>query len=228
MPRVQIHCYGCDATVPVATERSAEDLTRAGWSLARGETYCPRCAPAVLPAPKPATGAGDEVEASSDGETAAIPSDGAATATSPDREAGVIPATGEAAETSADREAAAIAASAEIARRSRPAGFTSSTLAKLPRPRFGRGHERGADRHRPRLGPVAAIVATTIQVPFRRPRSPVTSHSKVSSQTIVLFCLAAVLTLGTLGSNDFAVRLPGVIFAFAAGVSWLRDLRSGS
>ena len=43
MPRVQIHCYGCDATVPVATSKSAEALDRAGWSLAHGETYCPGC-----------------------------------------------------------------------------------------------------------------------------------------------------------------------------------------
>lgn len=210
MPRVQIHCYGCDATVPVATATSAADVTRAGWSLIRGETYCPACAPAVPPSPEApgdagdgatSTGAGDDADASSDGEAAAI---------------------------SPDREAAAIAASAEIARRSRPAGFASATLARIPRPRLGKGHGHGAERQLPRLRPVAALVATTLQVPFRRPRAPVTSHSKVSAQTVVLFCLAAALTLGTLGSNDFAVRLPGVILSLAAGVSWLHDLRSGS
>jgi len=211
MSRVQIHCYGCDATVPVATASSAEDLSRAGWSLARGETYCPTCAPAVPPSPEaPAgpgdavtsTGAGDDVEASPDGEAAAI---------------------------SPDREAAAIAASADIARRSRPAGSAASTLARIPRPRLGRGHEkRAAERQRPRLRTAAALVSTTLLAPFRRPRTPLTSHSKLSSQTIVLFCLAAALTLGTLGSNDFAVRLPAVIVSVAAGMSWLRDLRSAA
>lgn len=211
MSRVQIHCYGCDATVPVATASSAEDLSRAGWSLARGETYCPTCAPAVPPSPEaPAgpgdavtsTGAGDDVEASPDGEAAAI---------------------------SPDREAAAIAASADIARRSQPAGSAASTLARIPRPRLGRGHEkRAAERQRPRLRTAAALVSTTLLAPFRRPRTPLTSHSKLSSQTIVLFCLAAALTLGTLGSNDFAVRLPAVIVSVAAGMSWLRDLRSAA
>jgi hypothetical protein len=192
MSRVQIHCYGCDATVPVATASSAEDLSRAGWSLARGETYCPACAPAVPPAPEAPAG----------------PDDGAI---------------------SADREAAAIAASADIAMRSRPARSASRTLARIRRPRLGRGREkRAAQRRRPRLRTVAARVATTLQAPLRRPRAPVTSHSKVSSLTIVLFCLAAALTLGTLGSNVFAVRLPGVIFSFAAGMSWLRDLRSAT
>jgi len=220
MSRVQIHCYGCDATVPVATASSAEDLSRAGWSLARGETYCPTCAPAVPPSPEaPAgpgdavtsTGAGDDVEASPDGEAAAISPDGEAAAISP------------------DREAAAIAASADIARRSRPAGSAASTLARIPRPRLGRGHEkRAAERQRPRLRTAAALVSTTLLAPFRRPRTPLTSHSKLSSQTIVLFCLAAALTLGTLGSNDFAVRLPAVIVSVAAGMSWLRDLRSAA
>jgi len=220
MSRVQIHCYGCDATVPVATASSAEDLSRAGWSLARGETYCPTCAPAVPPSPEaPAgpgdavtsTGAGDDVEASPDGEAAAISPDGEAAAISP------------------DREAAAIAASADIARRSQPAGSAASTLARIPRPRLGRGHEkRAAERQRPRLRTAAAPVSTTLLAPFRRPRTPLTSHSKLSSQTIVLFCLAAALTLGTLGSNDFAVRLPAVIVSVAAGMSWLRDLRSAA
>jgi len=157
------------------------------------------------------TGAGDDVEASPDGEAAAISPDGEAAAISP------------------DREAAAIAASADIARRSRPAGSAASTLARIPRPRLGRGHEkRAAERQRPRLRTAAALVSTTLLAPFRRPRTPLTSHSKLSSQTIVLFCLAAALTLGTLGSNDFAVRLPAVIVSVAAGMSWLRDLRSAA
>jgi hypothetical protein len=224
MSRVQIHCYGCDATVPVATATSAEDLSRAGWSLARGETYCPACAPAVLPSPEAPTGAGDAVtptgETSPGCDAAAISPGGQAAATPPD---------GVAAPISPDREAAAIAASADIARRWRAGGSAASMLATIRRPRLGRGHEKhGPERHGPRLRPVAALVATRLQATFSRPRRPVTSHSKVSSQTIALFCLAAALTLGTLGSNDFALRLPGVILAFAAGMSWLRDLRSAS
>jgi hypothetical protein len=237
MPRVQIHCYGCDATVPVATDRSAEDLSRAGWSLARGETYCQKCAPAAAPAPAQPSGAGDDAEASSAGEVAAISPDGEVATTSRSGQAPSISSDGELAATfpsgeapsiSSDREAAAIAASAEIAKQSLPSGLASSTLARIPRPRLPGGYERGAERHLPRLRPVAAVVVTTLQLPFRRPRAPVTSHSKVSSQTIVLFCLAAVLTLATLGSNAFALRLPGVIFSFAAGLSWLHDLRSGA
>ncbi len=226
MPRVQIHCYGCDATVPVGTDRSAEDLSRAGWSLARGETYCPKCAPVAVAAPASPTDTGNDV-APCDGDDAAR-SDGKDAAISPGSKTAAISPSSEAPATSPDREAAAIAASAEIAKQSRPAGLASSTLARISRPRFAKRHDPGAEWHLPRLRPVAALVATTLQVPFRRPRTPVTSHSKVSSQTIVLFCLAAALTLGTLGSNDFAVRLPGVIFSFAAGVSWLHDLRSGS
>ena len=69
-------------------------------------------------------------------------------------------------------------------------------------------------------------MVSALQLPFRRTHAPVTSRSKVSSQTIVLFCIAAGLTLATLGSEHMAIRLPGVLFSFAAGVSWLRDLRS--
>ncbi len=237
MPRVQIHCYGCDATVPVATDRSAEDLSRAGWSLARGETYCPKCAPAVAPAVAQPSRPGDDADASSASEVATSSPNGKVAATSTSTEAptissdGKIAATspsGEAPSISSDREAAAIAASAEIAKQSLPSGLASSTLARIPRPRFPGGGERGAERPVPRLRPVAAVLVTTLQLPFRRPRGPVTSHSKVSSQTIALFCLAAVLTLATLGSNAFALRLPGVIFSFAAGLSWLHDLRSGA
>ncbi len=70
-----------------------------------------------------------------------------------------------------------------------------------------------------------AVVAK-LGLPFRKPRARVTSHSKVTTQTIVLFGLATVLTLTTLGSNVLALRLPGVVFAFAAGLSWLHDLRA--
>ena len=228
MPRVQIHCYGCDATVPVATDRSAEDLSRAGWSLVRGETYCQKCAPAAPPAPAQPSGAGDDAEASSASEVAATSPSSEAPSVSPEGEVATTSPTGEAPSISSEREAAAIAASAEIAKQSLPSGLAASTLARIPRPRFAKGHERGVERPLPRLRPVAAVLVTTLQLPFRRPRAPVTSHSKVSSQTIVLFCLAAALTLATLGSNAFAVRLPGVIFSFAAGLSWLHDLRSGS
>jgi len=220
MSRVQIHCYGCDATVPVATASSAEDLSRAGWSLARGETYCPTCAPAVPPSPEAPAGPGDAVTSTGPGDAVTSTGAGDDVEASPDGEAAAI---------SPDREAAAIAASADIARRSRPAGSAASTLARIPRPRLGRGHEkRAAERQRPRLRTAAALVSTTLLAPFRRPRTPLTSHSKLSSQTIVLFCLAAALTLGTLGSNDFAVRLPAVIVSVAAGMSWLRDLRSAA
>jgi hypothetical protein len=190
MPRVQIHCYGCDATVPVATARSTEDLSRAGWWLAGGETYCPVCAPARVPTVP--TGPGENVEASS--------GDGAATT----------------------------AASDDLAKPSPRAGFASSVLGGISWPRFPRAGKRAAERHLPRLRPAATLVVTAMALPFRRPRAPLSAHSQVSSQTIVLFCLAAVLTLATLGSNDMAVRLPGVVCAFAAGLSWLHDLRSRS
>ena len=69
------------------------------------------------------------------------------------------------------------------------------------------------------------MALTALQLPFRGSPAPVTSRSKLSAPTIVLFCIAAALTLTTLGSEHMAIRLPGVLFAFAAGVSWLRDLR---
>jgi hypothetical protein len=173
MPRVQIHCYGCDATVPVATDKSTEDLNRAGWSLAHGETYCPKCAPARASSPVASADAG-----------------------------------GDAAEAGDD-----------IAR---------TVLSRIPWPRSGRDDEDGAVRRLPRLRPLAGVVVTALQLSFRRSRAPVTSRSKVSSPTIVLFCIAAALTLATLGSEHMAIRLPGVLFSFAAGASWLRDLRSSA
>lgn len=175
MPRVQIHCYGCSATVSVATARSTEDLRRAGWSLLKGETYCPACAPAQVPAGAVSVGADEEL--------AALPEQD-------------------------DTE---------------PEG--ASVVARIKWPRFGRS--ASIERRRPLLRPAAAVVATTLQ-PLRNSNAPVTSHSKVSSRTIALFCIAAVLTLATLGSNELLLRLPGVVIAFAAGLSWLRDLRSDS
>jgi hypothetical protein len=44
MPRVQIHCYGCDARVPVGDDRMEADLREAGWTVSHGETYCHMCA----------------------------------------------------------------------------------------------------------------------------------------------------------------------------------------
>ncbi len=216
MPRVQIHCYGCHATVAVATSRSTEDLDRAGWSLVQGETYCPKCAPARVPAGVAAKGSGDGL-ADGDG-------DGAGSHGATDR--------GSAAPAAALPEGVpAMSASApgRPEARSAVAGFAASIAGAVRLPGLiHRFHERGPEPHLQRLRPVATAVATTLQLPFRKPRARVTSHSKVTTQTIVLFCLAAALTLATLGSNDLAVRLPGVVFAFAAGLSWLRDLRSSS
>ena len=193
MPRVQIHCYGCDATVPVATAKSAEDLNRAGWSLANGETYCPRCAPARVPSPVPSADSG------ADGSEAGAELAGAG---------------GDIAGAGAELEASA-------------PGLAASLLARLPRPGSGRDGQ-GTGRHLTRLRPVVAVALSALQLPFRRTHAPVTSRSKVSSQTIVLFCIAAALTLATLGSEHMAIRLPGVLFSFAAGVSWLHDLRSSA
>jgi hypothetical protein len=184
MPRVQIHCWGCDATVPVATSKSAEDLDRAGWSLARGETYCPNCAPERVPAPAASADAGDDLVEASD----------------------------HAAGTDDDLEPSSNSGAARV-------------LARIPWPRSGRGDGDAPERRLPRLKPVLGVAVTALQLPFRRSPAPVTSRSKVSSQTIVLFCIAAALTVSTLGSEHMAIRLPGVLFAFAAGVSWLRDLR---
>ena len=190
MPRVQIHCYGCDATVPVATAKSSEDLNRAGWSLAHGETYCPKCARARVPAVLASSQAGDDI---------------------------------------ADGDDATATAGDELeAKRSLRAGLAASTLARISWPRFGRGGEGSPERHLPRLRPVAAVMLSALQLPFRRSHAPVTSRSKLSSPTIVLFCVAAALTLATLGSEHMAIRLPGVLFSFAAGVSWLHDLRRSS
>jgi hypothetical protein len=182
MPRVQIHCYGCDATVPVATSKSAEDLDGAGWSLAKGETYCPKCAPERAPSPVASAG-DDSVEAS-------------------DHAAGA----GDDLESSSS-------------------GAMAGVLARISWPRFGRGDGDSSERRLPRLKPVLTVAVTAMRLPFQRSPAPVTSRSKVSSQTIVLFCIATALTLTTLGSEHMAIRLPGVLFAFAAGASWLRDLR---
>jgi hypothetical protein len=201
MPRVQIHCYGCDATVPVAMAKSTEDLNRAGWSLAQGETYCPKCAPARAPSPVASTD-DDAAEASDDGAGA-----------------------GHDLEASANGVAASIAGGDHTADRPPRPGAAASLLARIPRPGSGRDGETAPERRLPGLRPLAAVVLTAVQLPFRRGPAPVTSRSKVSSQTIVLFCIAAALTLSTLGSEHMAIRLPGVLFSFAAGVSWLRDLR---
>lgn len=44
MSLVRIHCYGCIHTVLVDEGASSRGLTIAGWSLSKGETYCPQCA----------------------------------------------------------------------------------------------------------------------------------------------------------------------------------------
>jgi hypothetical protein len=44
MGMVRIHCWGCSKSVTVDEHASAEGLTRAGWALAHGETYCEQCA----------------------------------------------------------------------------------------------------------------------------------------------------------------------------------------
>ena len=67
MPRVQIYCYGCSATVSVATTRSADDLSRAGWSLVKGETYCSRCGEAHAPPQDASAGDSGEGAASQSG-----------------------------------------------------------------------------------------------------------------------------------------------------------------
>jgi hypothetical protein len=187
MSRVQIHCYGCDATVPVAADKSAEDLSHAGWSLVHGETYCRICAPARVPAP--AVPAGEQ-------------SDSAPSTESP--------------------------AGFERARKWPVGAGVFTSLAETVRWRLGRTGGGGGERRAAHSRPAAAAFRSTLQLPFRKGHDPVTSHSKVTSQTIALFCIAAVLTLATLGSNDFAVRLPGVVFSFAAGLSWLHDLRQRS
>jgi hypothetical protein len=191
MPRVQIHCYGCDATVPVATARSSEDLRRAGWSLHKGETYCPKCAPERVPP------------------NAVSAVDGEDIAASPERPPPESPR-----------------AIRRFAKRRIPAGDAASVLARIKWPRFGR--TTATERRLGPLKPPAAVVMTTLQVPFRKPHTPVTSHSSVTPQTIALFCIAVVLTLATLGSNDLIVRLPAVACSLAAGLSWLHDLRSRS
>jgi hypothetical protein len=198
MPRVQIHCYGCDATVPVATAKSAEDLNRAGWSLAHGETYCPQCAPARVPSPASSPGAGDEAPETG-GESAQAGENGTEAGNGPE-----------------DPSSKGLTGAARV-------------LARIPRPGSGR-----EDRHRPEprlprgraaATAVGGLVLSAVQLPFRGGHAPATSRSKVSSQTVVLFCIAVALTLTTLGSEHMAIRLPGVLFSFAAGLSWLRDLR---
>src|SRR5271157_88929 len=134
MPRVQIHCYGCDATVAVATSRSTDDLDRAGWSLVKGETYCPKCAPERVPAGVAAKGSGDDL-ADYDGEGAG--SDG-----SSDRAPASLTATLEG--------APAVAASAleAPAGRSPAAGFAASIAGVVRLPGFLKHfRERGAEPH---------------------------------------------------------------------------------
>jgi hypothetical protein len=206
MPRVQIHCYGCDATVPVATDKSAEDLNRAGWSLAQGETYCPKCAPVRAPVAVAASQAADDLA-------------GAGTEDGEARD-GIEPASG--------GGPVAIAGGGQEAERTLRGRLAASTLARIPLPKFGRGEDRAAKRRLPPLRPAATLLVTTLRFPFKRTHGAVTSRSKVSSQTIVLFCVAVALTLATLGSEHQAIRLPGVLFSFAAGLSWLHDLRSSS
>jgi hypothetical protein len=46
MGLVKIHCYGCSATLAVPEAPSREDVEGAGWSIAKGETYCRECASA--------------------------------------------------------------------------------------------------------------------------------------------------------------------------------------
>ena len=208
MPRVQIHCYGCDATVSVATASSTEDLSRAGWSLVHGETYCPKCAPARVSSLLVSAGEGDDTKASP------TPLDDDATAT--------------AVASSEHSSTATLSGIQRLAKWSIPAGVSPSSVRRVKWTRFGRTGEREAERRLALLRPAATALMTTLQLPFRRSNGPVTSHSKVSSQTIALFCIAAVLTLATLGSSDLAIRLPGVLCAFAAGLSWLRDLRNRS
>jgi Family of unknown function (DUF6159) len=41
---VRIHCYGCNTTVSVEEAAMSQGLERAGWALAKGETFCPSCA----------------------------------------------------------------------------------------------------------------------------------------------------------------------------------------
>jgi hypothetical protein len=50
MASVQIHCYGCRATVAADPRTPEESLRAAGWLLIHGETYCPVCAPDHNPA----------------------------------------------------------------------------------------------------------------------------------------------------------------------------------
>jgi len=54
---VRIHCWGCANGVNVDEHESAEGLAGAGWTLAKGETYCPECTRARgLAAPAAAEG----------------------------------------------------------------------------------------------------------------------------------------------------------------------------
>jgi hypothetical protein len=216
MPRVQIYCYGCSATVSVATARSANDLSRAGWSLVKGETYCSRCGEAHAPSQDASAGGG--------GEDAASQSVGAISS-----EAGAP----RSADVASTRAAAPNHSQTRFPRRGRQlgqrlidSGVAASALAKLRSSRFGRTGQDGAEGLAAPLKSTGAALITTLELPFRRQPVPVTSHSKVSAQTIVLFSIATVLILVTLGSNSLIVRLPGVVCSFAAGLSWLRDLRN--
>lgn len=216
MPRVQIYCYGCSATVAVATTRSADDLSRAGWSLVKGETYCSQCGEAHAPSQDASAGASGENAASQSG--GAISSEAG-----PPQSDTVASSTADAPDRSQTRF---LGRGQRLGQRLIDTGVAASALAKLRSSRLGRNRQDGAERPAAQLRPTGAALITTLQLPFRGTPVPVTSHSKVSAPTIVLFCIAAVLILVTLGSDSLIVRLPGVVCSFAAGLSWLRDLRN--
>lgn len=218
MPRVQIYCYGCSTTVSVATARSAEDLSRAGWSLVKGETYCSRCGETRAPAEDASSGGGDE-SAPSEGREA-VAGDAGAT------RSGAVTSTALA--TTDNLESGFRRRGQQLGQRLNDSGIAASVLAKLRSSRSRRTEPDGAEGPASPFRPVGVALITTLQQPFRRSPVPVTSHSKVSAQTIMLFAVATVLILVTLGSNNLVVRLPGVVFSLAAALSWLRDLRSSS
>jgi hypothetical protein len=66
MGLVRIHCYGCGETVSVEEGAMSRGLDRAGWALASGETFCPRCASARGLSPIGEVGAAED----SDGKAA--------------------------------------------------------------------------------------------------------------------------------------------------------------
>ncbi len=216
MARVQIYCYGCSATVSVATARSAEDLSRAGWSLVNGETYCSRCGRAHAPAQDDSAG-GSRENASSQG--GGVISSEAGPPRSDDRASTPAAAPDHS-------QTRLLGRGQRLGQRLIDSEVAAPALAKLRPSKFGRTRQHGAEGRAAPLRPTGAALIAALQLPFRRPPAPVTSHSKVSAPTIALFCIATVLILVTLGSNSLIVRLPGVACSFAAGLSWLRDLRN--